>query len=109
KRKTARPEAADQNGQAISRHAANRTAGANEENCLHLRSLCVAIMSGPGALGGAQPGEIIHALAQVALESALDGLIKILPADLFGKILLARKGFGRIVIVDIAFAIALPL
>src|SRR5690606_41770760 len=48
--------------------------------------------------------EIAQPLPDFALEAAFDGLVEILPPDLFGEILLPGKALGRVVIVDVALA-----
>jgi hypothetical protein len=52
---------------------------------------------------------VVEALADVALEAAFRRIVKGLPAHLFGKIVLARKGVRLVVVVAIARAVAFIL
>src|SRR5437868_3234087 len=52
---------------------------------------------------------IIQPLPDLAFETAFDGIIEFWPAQAFRKIILARERFRRVVIVMIAFAVALLL
>src|SRR5690554_2164983 len=68
------------------------------------RRLCLAL-----PLARPELFEIFQPLPDLALEAPFDGLVEVLPADLFGKILLPGKALGRVVIIDVTLAIALRL
>src|SRR5262247_1746369 len=55
----------------------------------------------------AQLGPIVQALPDFALEAALGRIVERLATELLREIVLAREGIGHIVVVVVAFAIAL--
>src|SRR5215469_14982992 len=58
------------------------------------------------ALGGAELFPIIEPLLDLALEAALERLVKALPRQADGEIVESREAVLRVGIVDIAFAVA---
>src|SRR5215475_6626502 len=57
----------------------------------------------------AQLGPIVEALSDLALKAALRRIVKLLPSERFGEIVLARKRFRRVVVVLVAGAVAFLL